>query len=69
MVPLSTITDQNVSEELAKALEVAELKEQYRMVVQISIKKWITNLQNNSIPLNTVEDFQKLIELDLKLRE
>ncbi|EHT9923294.1 hypothetical protein KYX44_001705 [Listeria monocytogenes] len=69
MVPLSTITDQIVSEELAKALEVAELKEQYRMVVQISIKKWITNLQNNSIPLNTVEDFQKLIELDLKLRE
>lgn len=69
MVPLSTITDQNVSEELAKALEVAELKEQYRMVVQISIKKWITNLQNNSIPLNTVEDFQKLIELNLKLRE
>ncbi|HBU81747.1 MAG TPA: hypothetical protein DEF35_08920 [Paenibacillus sp.] len=54
--------------ELEVAEGILESKEQYRKIVKASIAQWVKDLQAGNIKMQTVQDLERLIELDIKLQ-
>lgn len=54
--------------ELEKELESIEDVEQYRKIVRAGIGKWLNNLKDDKIKLNTVQDLKVLLETEKLLR-
>ncbi|MEI2282435.1 hypothetical protein [Paenibacillus polysaccharolyticus] len=48
---------------------ILESKEQYRKIVKAGIAQWIRDLQAEHIKMQTVQDLERLIELDIKLQQ
>ncbi|EAD3347523.1 TPA: hypothetical protein H9347_002807 [Listeria monocytogenes] len=61
-------TDAFLEYELEKALEEAKTDEEYRKIIRAALGKWLQNLQNNNIKLESVSDLKILIEADKILR-
>ncbi|WP_270995644.1 hypothetical protein [Listeria seeligeri] len=61
-------TDAFLEYELEKALEEAKTDEEYRKIIRAALGKWLQNLQNNEIKLESVSDLKTLIEADKILR-
>ncbi|EAC9467699.1 hypothetical protein ACW2R7_002046 [Listeria monocytogenes] len=61
-------TDAFLEYELEKALEEAKTDEEYRKIIRAALGKWLQNLQNNNIKLESVSDLKTLIEADKILR-
>ncbi|MEK4271791.1 hypothetical protein [Paenibacillus sp. FSL R7-0026] len=55
--------------ELAVMEGILESKEQYRKIVKASIAQWVKDLQVGNIKMQTVQDLERLIELDIKLQQ
>ncbi|OMF17034.1 hypothetical protein BK131_03405 [Paenibacillus amylolyticus] len=55
--------------ELAVMEGILESKEQYRKIVKASIAQWVKDLQAGNIKMQTVQDLERLIELDIKLQQ
>lgn len=55
--------------ELEVAEGILESKEQYRRIVKASIAQWVKDLQAGNIKMQTVQDLERLIELDIKLQQ
>ncbi|MBC1824215.1 hypothetical protein [Listeria seeligeri] len=62
-------TDAFLEYELEKALEEAKTDEEYRKIIRAALGKWLQNLQNNEIKLQSVNDLKTLIEADKLLRK
>ncbi|EAC4247930.1 hypothetical protein A0I81_10235 [Listeria monocytogenes] len=60
--------DDYLDYELEKALEEAKTNEEYRKIIRAALGKWLQNLQNNNIKLESVGDLKTLIEADKILR-
>ncbi|HEM0758273.1 TPA: hypothetical protein U0U85_002314 [Listeria monocytogenes] len=60
--------DDYLNYELEKALEEAKTDEEYRKIIRAALGKWLQNLQNNNIKLESVGDLKILIEADKILR-
>ncbi|EAD8780254.1 hypothetical protein MO163_001902 [Listeria monocytogenes] len=60
--------DDYLDYELEKALEEAKTNEEYRKIIRAALGKWLQNLQNNNIKLESVGDLKILIEADKILR-
>ncbi|MEC0237171.1 hypothetical protein P4H71_22875 [Paenibacillus kribbensis] len=43
-------------------------KSQYRKIVKAGIAQWVKDLQAGNIKMQTVQDLNRLIELDIKLQ-
>ncbi|MEK4355924.1 hypothetical protein NYE48_02435 [Paenibacillus sp. FSL M7-1455] len=54
--------------ELAVMKGILESKEQYRKIVKAAIAQWVKDLQAGHIMMKTVQDLERLIELDIKLQ-
>ncbi|WP_339303981.1 hypothetical protein [Paenibacillus sp. FSL R5-0519] len=54
--------------ELAVMEGILESKEQYRKIVKAAIAQWVRELQAGHIKMQTVQDLERLIELDIKLQ-
>ncbi|WP_239256672.1 hypothetical protein [Listeria ilorinensis] len=65
--------DSEEEELLAYELEVASSNKQinadYRKIVRLGISKWLANLQDNKIKLETTEELKRLLEADKLLRD
>ncbi|MDQ0719792.1 hypothetical protein QF049_001053 [Paenibacillus sp. W4I10] len=48
---------------------ILESKEQYRKIVKAAIAQWVKDLQAGNIKMQTVQDLERLIELDIKLQQ
>lgn len=55
--------------ELEVAEGILESKEQYRKIVKASIAQWVKDLQAGNIKMQTVQDLERLMELDIKLQQ
>ncbi|PIH60410.1 hypothetical protein [Paenibacillus sp. LK1] len=55
--------------ELAVMEGILESKGQYRKIVKASITQWVKDLQAGNIKMQTVQDLELLIELDIKLQQ
>ncbi|WP_340017884.1 hypothetical protein [Paenibacillus sp. FSL H3-0457] len=55
--------------ELAVMEGILESKEQYRKIVKASIAQWVKDQQAGNIKMQTVQDLERLIELDIKLQQ
>lgn len=60
--------DDYLDYELEKALEEAKTNEEYRKIIRAALGKWLQNLQNNNIKLESAGDLKILIEADKILR-
>ncbi|EJL29961.1 hypothetical protein [Brevibacillus sp. BC25] len=47
--------------------QIMESRAQYRKVVQAAIAQWVKELKAGEIKIQTVDDFRKLVEMDLEL--
>ncbi|APB72151.1 hypothetical protein PPYC1_18040 [Paenibacillus polymyxa] len=48
---------------------ILESKAQYRKIVKAGIAQWVKDLQTGNIKMQTVQDLDRLIELDIKLQK
>ncbi|ETT30275.1 hypothetical protein C161_27498 [Paenibacillus sp. FSL R5-192] len=48
---------------------ILESKEQYRKIVKAGIAQWVKDLQAGNIKMQTVQDLERFIELDIKLQQ
>ena len=55
--------------ELEVAEGILESKDQYRKIVKAAIAQWVKDLQAGHIMMKTVQDLERLIELDIKLQK
>jgi hypothetical protein len=65
-------TDEQYNAALQREIEVIEgileSKAQYRKIVKAGIAQWVKDLQAGNIKMQTVQDLDRLIELDIKLQ-
>ncbi|MEF7566013.1 hypothetical protein V4V35_23770 [Bacillus infantis] len=55
--------------DIAKYEEYEDSVEKYRKIAQAGIAQWIKDFKNNKIKLNTVDDLERLIKIDLQLQK
>ena len=48
--------------------QILESKQRYRKVVQAVIAQWVKDFQSGRIRVNSVDDLNKLIEIDQRLQ-
>jgi hypothetical protein len=48
---------------------ILESKAQYRKIVKAGIAQWVKDLQAGNIKMQTVQDLERLVELDIKLQK
>ncbi|AAY53184.1 hypothetical protein MJV52_002281 [Listeria monocytogenes] len=65
--------DENANDELldleiSKALEEVKTDEEYKKIIRATLGKWLNNLQEGNIRLESVNDLKTLIEADRLLR-
>ncbi|MGM1022126.1 MAG: hypothetical protein ACQEXV_16650 [Bacillota bacterium] len=65
--------DEQYNADLQHEIEVIEgileSKSQYRKIVKAGIAQWVKDLQAGNIKMQTVQDLDRLIELDIKLQK
>lgn len=66
---MENINDENLEHEIEKALEQAKTVDEYRKIIRIAVGRWLKNLKDGDIKLNSVSDLKVLIEADLLLKE
>ncbi|EAF5461926.1 hypothetical protein CPC87_06915 [Listeria monocytogenes] len=54
--------------EINKALEETKTDEEYKKIIRATLGKWLNNLQEGKIRLESVNDLKTLIEADRLLR-
>lgn len=47
----------------------SEALAQYQKIIRAGIAQWVKDLQAGKIKMNTVQDLERLIDLDIKLRK
>ncbi|HAO6751406.1 TPA: hypothetical protein IQP68_001095 [Listeria monocytogenes] len=62
------LNDDLLDLEISKALEEAKTDEEYKKIIRATLGKWINNLQEGNIRLESVNDLKTLIEADRLLR-
>nr|HAA8457398.1 hypothetical protein [Listeria monocytogenes] len=65
--------DENANDELldleiSKDLEEVKTDEEYKKIIRATLGKWLNNLQEGNIRLESVNDLKTLIEADRLLR-
>lgn len=55
--------------EIEKALEKAASIDEYKKIIRVAVGRWLQNLKDGDIKLNSVSDLKVLIEADLMLKE
>ncbi|EAE4150511.1 hypothetical protein DRA60_08565 [Listeria monocytogenes] len=65
--------DENANDELldleiSKVLEEVKTDEEYKKIIRATLGKWLNNLQEGNIRLESVNDLKTLIEADRLLR-
>ncbi|WP_418027010.1 hypothetical protein [Paenibacillus sp. JJ1722] len=64
--------DEQYNASLQREIEIIEgileSKAQYRKIVKAGIAQWVKDLQAGNIKMQTVQDLDRLIELDIKLQ-
>lgn len=66
---LENIHDDNLEYKIEKALEQAKTVEEYRKIIRVAVGRWLQNLKDGDIKLDSVSDLKVLIEADLMLKE
>lgn len=66
---MRTLDEVLLQHELEVAEGILESKEQYRKIVKAAIAQWVKDLQAGHIKMQTVQDLERLIELDIKLQK
>lgn len=65
--------DEQYNAALQREIEIVEgileSKAQYRKIVKAGIAQWVKDLQAGNIKMQTVQDLDRLIELDIKLQK
>ncbi|MEI2466642.1 hypothetical protein [Niallia taxi] len=56
-------------EELDKSNNANKNIENYRKIARAGIAQWVDDFKQNRIKINTVEDLERFIKLDLMLQE
>ncbi|EOW3720601.1 hypothetical protein ACPXNX_001670 [Listeria monocytogenes] len=62
------LNDDLLDLEISKALEEAKTDEEYKKIIRATLGKWLNNLQEGNIRLESVNDLKTLIEADRLLR-
>ncbi|CAC96495.1 TPA: hypothetical protein RF372_000481 [Listeria monocytogenes] len=62
------LNDDLLDLEITKALEEAKTDEEYKKIIRATLGKWLNNLQEGNIRLESVNDLKTLIEADRLLR-
>ncbi|EAD6480812.1 hypothetical protein FKX42_01640 [Listeria monocytogenes] len=62
------LNDDLLDLEISKALEEAKTDEEYKKIIRVTLGKWLNNLQEGNIRLESVNDLKTLIEADRLLR-
>ncbi len=67
---MGTLNEQfDIPEHIIEAAEAhSEALAQYQKIIRAGIAQWVKDLQAGKIKMNTVQDLERLIELDIKLR-
>ncbi|ENL8761303.1 hypothetical protein AB6J05_001058 [Listeria monocytogenes] len=65
---VENLNDDLLDLEISKALEEAKTDEEYKKIIRVTLGKWINNLQEGNIRLESVNDLKTLIEADRLLR-
>lgn len=65
---MENINDENLEYEIEKELEQAKTVDEYRKIIRIAVGRWLKNLKDGDIKLNSVSDLKVLIEADLMLK-
>nr|WP_195943458.1 hypothetical protein [Enterococcus faecium] len=66
---MENIDDETLEYQIEKALEQAKTVEEYRKIIRVAVGRWLQNLKDGDIKLNSVSDLKVLIEADLMLKE
>lgn len=45
--------------------QILEDQKNYRKIIQASVSRYVDNLKNNRIDINSVKDFERLVKLDI----
>ncbi|EAH2419290.1 TPA: hypothetical protein REE37_001742 [Listeria monocytogenes] len=62
------LNDDLLDLEITKALEEAKTDEEYKKIIRATLGKWLNNLQEGNIRLESVNDLKTIIEADRLLR-
>ncbi|EAE9977171.1 hypothetical protein B9K27_06405 [Listeria monocytogenes] len=62
------LNDDLLDLEITKDLEEAKTDEEYKKIIRATLGKWLNNLQEGNIRLESVNDLKTLIEADRLLR-
>ncbi|MCP3808460.1 hypothetical protein NLX78_14570 [Paenibacillus sp. Lou8.1] len=67
--PTNRTIQHSVQREIEIIEGILESKAQYRKIVKAGIAQWVKDLQAGNIKMQTVQDLDRLIELDIKLQK
>jgi len=66
---MENLNDESLEYEIEKALEQAKTVDEYRKIIRVAVGRWLQNLKDGDIKLNSVSDLKVLIEADLMLKD
>lgn len=69
MCTMENLNDESLEYEIEKALEQAKTVDEYRKIIRVAVGRWLQNLKDGDIKLNSVSDLKVLIEADLMLKD
>lgn len=69
MCTMENFNAENLEYEIEKALEQAKTVDEYRKIIRVAVGRWLQNLKDGDIKLNSVSDLKVLIEADLMLKD
>ncbi|MGN9169484.1 hypothetical protein ACTNAS_15830 [Paenibacillus polymyxa] len=67
--PTNRTIQHSVQREIEIIEGILESKAQYRKIVKAGIAQWVKDLQAGNIKMQTIQDLDRLIELDIKLQK
>lgn len=65
---MENLNDESLEYEIEKALEQAKTVDEYRKIIRVAVGRWLQNLKDGDVKLNSVSDLKVLIEADLMLK-
>ena len=66
---MENLNDESLEYEIEKALEQAKTVDEYRKIIRVAVGRWLQNLKDGDIKLNSVSDLKILIEADMMLKD
>lgn len=69
MCTMENLNDESLEYEIEKALEQAKTVDEYRKIIRVAVGRWLQNLKDGDVKLNSVSDLKVLIEADLMLKD